>query len=472
MNKFIKNSSLYLITALILNASTFLLLPLYTRLLSPKDYGNIYLMQTISIIISMVSSVQINASISRYYYEYKGNINEVKKMYSSIVMFTFYITTFVYATIFIFNKYLFFFLEVDFYPYMGTALLTSYLAIFYNLILSLLYVEEKANKISITSIFIGIISVALTIILVINCEDKLFAFLVSKLIIAFIQFIIFICFSKPYFKFEIRLFNIKEFYDYSIQRLPMGLSSWIVTFADRFMVYGFIGAYENGVYSTGYKLGQIPEMIFQSINKAYVPYVFDKYSILNDENKKKIINIAQYLFSLYVVATFGIIVFSKEIVYLLDESYRNSLTIMVIIVLSYLLNGIKLLFHCPMDYKKEYGKIKSAIWMFSAFINIFLNAVLIPKHGIYGAAYATFISYFVTLVPILYFSNKAMKFKYNYKVMVKVLTVSLVYMSLIVLKISFISLLIKLVLSLSYIYIIVKLNNLKIKDLKNVILLK
>lgn len=467
MSKFIKNSSLYLITVLILNASSFFLLPLYTRLLTPADFGNIYLMQTIATIIGLISSVQIKASLSRYYYEYKEDFNKVQKMYSSIVIFTFYLASLIYGLIIIFNKYIFFFLHIKFFPYMFVVLLASYFAIFYDLILSLLYVEEKAKKISITSIILGIFSILMTIIFVVNAKDKLFAFLTANLITAIIQFIIFIWYSKPYFKFEKKLFNMKEFFGYSIQRLPMSLSSWIVTFADRIMVYGYIGANENGVYSTGYKLGQMPEMLYNSINKAYVPYVFDKYKNPSAINNKKIIYIAQYLFSLYLVLVFGILVFSKEVIYLLDDRYKNSLGIMIIILLAYMLSGLKLIFHCPMDYKKEYGKIKSIIWLSSAFVNVLLNAILIPKYGIYGAAYATFISYLITLPPILYFSNKAMKFDYKYKAMFKILFVSIIYSLLIIFKISFVSLIIKIILSLLYLYIVLKLNDLKIKDLKN-----
>jgi O-antigen/teichoic acid export membrane protein len=465
MSRFLKNSSLYLMTILILSGSSFLLLPLYTRLISPEDFGDIYLMQTTATVIGMVSSIQMRASVSRYYYDYKQDMDKVKKMYSSIVMFTFFLTSIIYSILFIFNEYIFFFLEVDFFPYMFIALLSSYLIIFYDLILALLYVEEKAKKVSITSIIVGISSILLSVVLVINLGDKLFAFLVSNLITAVIQFFIFIVFSKPYFKFGVRLFNIREFYEYSLQRLPMELSSWVVTFSDRIMVYHYIGSYENGIYSTGYKLGQIPSIFLNAINKAYVPYVFDKYSNPTVENNKKVVQIAQYLFSLYIVVIFGVIVFAKEFVYLLDERYKDSLLIMIIILFSFMLNGIKLVFHCPMDYIKKYGKVKSAIWMFSAFINIVLNVIFIPKYGIYGAAWSTFMSYLVTLLPTIYFSNRAINFKYNYKKMLKVFIVSLLYFGLVYLEVSLISFLIKVIASLLYITIVLNLNNIQIRDL-------
>lgn len=468
MSKFIKNSSIYLITTLILNASTFLLLPLYTRLISPDDYGNIYLMHTIATVVSMIASVQIQTSISRYYYDYKNEELNVKRMYTSVVFFTFVSSSVIYGLLFIFGSKVFFFLEVDFFPYMSIALLTSYLLNFYNIILALLYVEEKAKSVSIISIIIGIGSILLTTIFVIYSDDKLYAFLTSKLITAIFQFLVFVGYSTKYIVISFQLFNIREFVEYSVQRLPMGISSWIVTFADRFMVYGYIGAYENGVYSTGYKLGQIPDMLFLSINKAYVPYVFDKYGNLDEENMIKVTNIAKYLFSLYLSSIAGMIVFSKEFVSLLDTRYTDSLIIMIIILISYGLNGLKLIFHCPMDYKKEYGKIKSLIWISSSIINIVLNLVLIPIYGICGAAIATLISYLATLIPIIVYSQKAIKFKYDYETMTKVIILTILYGLAINFSISLVNILIKVLISIIYLFLLSKINNISLKQLKSI----
>jgi O-antigen/teichoic acid export membrane protein len=467
MLNFLKNSMLYTVSTVILKISSFILLPFYTRLLTQTELGNIYLLETAGIILGLLSSVQLKSAISRYYYDFKNDLSKIKVMYSSIVLGTMLISTPIYIILLLFGKQIFVCIDIKFFPYVAMALGISYFNIYYEMILSLLYVEEKARRISILSICVGIGTIVLTIILVIKSSDKLYGYLLSKFISAFIQYIIFVVYSKKYFILKIH--NFKEYFSYSFQRVPMFLSSWIVTFADRLMIYGYSGAAENALYSVGYKLGQIPDLVFQSTNRAYVPYVFDKYSNFNDCNRKNVSMMAQYIFTLYIVITFFIIIFSKEIVYILGKNYENSVIIMVVILLSYALNGIKLVFHCPMDYVKSYGKLKSIIWMSAAIINVALNFICIPKYGMYGAVFATFFSYLITLLPVLFFSNKAIKIKYDFKAMLKVLGVSMLYFSLFTLKLSVLNLILKIIASVIYLLVIIKINNLNVKDLKSII---
>lgn len=156
---------------------------------------------------------------------------------------------------------------------------------------------------------------------------------------------------------------------------------------------------------------------------------------------------------MYFFVTFTIILFSKEIISLLDESYSDSLMVVIIILLSYLLNGLKLLFQVTMDFNIKYIKIKSLLWMISAFSNILLNIWLIPKYSYNGAAYATFISYMIIFIPVLIFSNRAIKIKYPIKKMLQILFLSLAILPFYRLNLSFINILIK-ILILGFYFVI------------------
>jgi len=87
-------------------------------------------------------------------------------------------------------------------------------------------------------------------------------------------------FVLPYGKLSGNKCNetLKKYLTYSLHSLPGDISVWIITFADRIMIDKYKGHADTGLYSIGYKLGQSPEILFHSINKAYVPYVYNKYS--------------------------------------------------------------------------------------------------------------------------------------------------------------------------------------------------
>jgi O-antigen/teichoic acid export membrane protein len=69
-NNLITNASIYVLGTMLQRALSFLLIPLYTRYLTPSDYGIVGLAVAVSGILSMVIGLGIYGAITRYYYEY------------------------------------------------------------------------------------------------------------------------------------------------------------------------------------------------------------------------------------------------------------------------------------------------------------------------------------------------------------------------------------------------------------------
>lgn len=461
MSKLAKNSFLYLITTLVLKGSSFLLLPFYTRLVSPEEYGAVYLITTLGAFLSMFLSLSVRGAISRFYYDNKEH-EALKEMFSSLVIFIFGFSSIIYLVIFVFVSPLADYMNINNSTYLLLGLVTSYLTIFFPIILALLYVQEKGKTISFITILTGLFSIIIQLIFVVNMNDKVMAFMVSNLISGFLQLVLFIFFSRNYFKFSLKFKDLKKYLTYSLHILPGDISVWIITFADRIMISKYNGSADTGIYSIGYKLGQAPEILFHSINKAYVPHVFNKYSDWNLKKEKDVIKITTYLFSLFTGLVFILTIFSKEFVLILSKDYQESLWIMIIILFSYLLSGYKLIFHNPMSFNIKFVKYKSGIWIFAAMLNIGLNFWLIPKYSMYGAAIATLISYIITLIPILYLSNKALKINYPVIKYFIIIVISLVYFSNILFEVTIVNFSFKILTTFLYLGLLIKISNFKI----------
>ena len=71
-NKFIKDSSVFFITTIITSGLGFITLPIYTRHLSPADYGVLAMFLLFGSVIVNLVSVGLMTSSYRYYFEYKN----------------------------------------------------------------------------------------------------------------------------------------------------------------------------------------------------------------------------------------------------------------------------------------------------------------------------------------------------------------------------------------------------------------
>lgn len=435
-------------------ASSLLLLPLYTHYISPEDYGNIYLVQTITSLFTILFSLLLHSSISRYYFECETP-HDVKLMYSTIIRYGALVSISFFCICIVFKDYLFFFIDIPFYPYVFIALLNSVFSTFYLYIESLLRIQEKAKILSAITIFTSLSTILFTLTLVIMIDDKILAYIIALCIGAIFRFLTFIVFTINNYTPE-KDNNIKQYLVYGIKYLPTDLSAWVVTFFDRIMLYEMKGELENGIYSTGYKIGQSIEIVFHAINRAYVPYVYSRYKNMTEQNENELNEVSTLMLSMYSTITLIGIYFAKEFVYLLDDRYSDSHIVIIIIMVTYMFGGAKLIYHGPMSFKVEYLKYKALIWIISGTSNVLLNLMLIPKYSYIGAAGATFISYAINLIMTIYYSNKAIHVNYNKRIIILISSIFTVFLSPVIMAVSVSTIIIKIALIGMYIYIQVK----------------
>lgn len=120
-----------------------------------------------------------------------------------------------------------------------------------------------------------------------------------------------------------------------------------------------------------------------------------------------------------------IIIFSNNIVSLLDKRYEDASIVMVVMLFAMLIDCYRTMFMNPLSYNLKYVKVASLIWTFTALFNIGLNLYLIPKYSIYGACFAMVLSYFLTFILIIYYARKAYYVDYDIRSMLKVFMVSM-----------------------------------------------
>ncbi len=430
-----------MIANFIINGAGFLLLPLYTTLISPKEFGVIYLVEAAALLLSRVISLSLRGSVNRFYFENKSE-SSIKLMYSSIVIISFVFAIICYSIVLLFHNPISTLLKIYHYKYLLIGFLVSFFNVFYPLILSLLYAKEEGKKISITITSIGITSLLLNVIFVIYSEDKILGYLQAILITAILKFGIFIVYSKKYIIPKIDFSAIPKYLKYGIHVLPSELSGWAISFIDRFMINSMKGPEFTGIYSTSYRIGQASQIVYDSVNKAFLPFSFSKYSDPNG-NRNEITRSILHVFTLFTFVAFIIALFYKEIIFILDDRYSSGVTILLIVVFAFLFDGYRLIFNVPISYNIDFVKYRSIIFVSTGILNIFLNIVLIPKYSIFGAAISLFISFLIRLILIFLVSLKAIKLFYPYKKMLQVFGISIALLLITFFDISWYSVLLK-----------------------------
>ena len=81
--KFFENSSIYMFSSVISFVISILVLPVYTRFLSPGDFGIIVLFMMFGTMLAQFTSMNLHFSSYRYYFKYKEDLEEFITLNSS-----------------------------------------------------------------------------------------------------------------------------------------------------------------------------------------------------------------------------------------------------------------------------------------------------------------------------------------------------------------------------------------------------
>lgn len=428
MGSFVKNSVLYLTATVCLKAASFLLLPLYSNLITPDAYGKVYVISSLITFLTLFLTFSMNSSIQRFFFDCKTG-EEVCRMFSTVLYSVFSVSTIVVLALFAFISPAAQWLDVP-NSYIAIALLTVYFSVFYNLIIALLYAKQEAGKISVASIIVGVLQIVAQLILVLNMKDKAFAMILAFGVGGVLHLVLFLFFSIKYITFVFDKASLRKYTIYGFSQFPSDISTWIVSFFDRIILNKYQNSAAVGIYGMGHTLASVPNVLFQSMNKALSPIVFDNYK----QSETAGLDVLRYsaaiiekIFVLITVLVCIIAAFSNNIVHILSSNYSQSGIVMLLVLIAVLIDIYRILFMYPLAYNVKYVKVKSTIWVLASIASILLNLVFIPKYSYLGACITLIIVNSITFFLIDYYSRKAIAPPYQSKKLFLIFIVSLAF---------------------------------------------
>ena len=390
--EFISHAKNYMTATFFTKALAFISVPVFTRLLSPDEYGILALFASIISVSNIFLSFNFPGAVARYYHEKDKNFGE---FISSNILFLFLFNIFSFSLINLFKNEISSLINIDVDVFI-IAIIVAIFNIPINMFLSYLQTSKQSDKYSFLSVSKSVIMLVISIIWVYLLSDqrffgKIYANLVVSGVIFIIAIIYFIKLGKPKFKFR----YVKYSLVFGVPLIPHALSNFILSYFDRIAINQLTGSFDTGLYSFAYNVGMIMNVVVMAMNKAWVPMFYDN---LKENNYNKInsmaINYSKYIF----FAAISLILFSKEIVMILaDKSYYAALDLVPIIILSSVFIFFYTLFANYSFYRKKTALISTATLLAGA-INIGLNYWLIPKFGYIAAAYTTLFSYIVLFI--------------------------------------------------------------------------
>lgn len=384
----------------------FLLVPLYTSILSTSDYGTYDLFNTsISLIIPIVT-INISEGVLRFALDKENDENAIYSIGLKII-----IKGLLFLTVLCLINYFF-----NFYPLLKQNslyfMLLYFSTVLYQFLTSFIRGIDKVAVLSIASVLNTISILVFNILFLLVIKLGLGGYFLANILGALLPSI--------YLIYKINSYSIrvtskkdralqKEMILYSYPLILNSLGWWINNAADRYIVIAFCGVAVNGIYSVGYKIPSILNIFANIFNQAWV--LSSVKSFENDKNSDFFESIYDSYNMVLVILCSVLIAISKILAgFLYANEFYGAWIYVPFLLIANVFGAISGFAGGIFSAAKD-SKIYSISTLVGAAFNIIFNFILVCSVGAIGAAISTMLSYFIVWLIRVYMMKKIIQIK-------------------------------------------------------------
>jgi len=181
---------------------------------------------------------------------------------------------------------------------------------------------------------------------------------------------------------------------YSIPLVPTAIFWWITNLSDRYLVATISGESINARYAAAYRIPTVITLVSTIFIQAW------QISAFSEQSEKERVQFYSTVFTAYYtlvfVAASGLILLCKPIATLMiayDNAWRYIPFLVLAVAFSCLVTFLGTIYNVAKN-----NRMASVTTFVGAVLNIALNLLLIPRYEANGAAFATFVSYFIVFI--------------------------------------------------------------------------
>ncbi|MSO41322.1 MAG: hypothetical protein EXQ70_05405 [Solirubrobacterales bacterium] len=378
------------------------LLPLYTRYLTPGDYGAAEVLLTGVIAASIVVRLGIIEALLRFYYEAGEDPDQVvKTSFASL----FWSTTVGMAILLPFAGPLSeLLLGQEDATLTRIAILGLWVFTMFEFLLALYRIDERAKAFFVVTVANVVVTIGVTVWLVVGREDGAQGLLIGQYATGAAFLVPMAFLARRRLALVPNWGLLRRIMRFGLPTMPAELSLYSLNFIDRVLIVRLASLSDAGLYSLSVKFAQAINVLVKGFQLAWPPLA---YSIRDDDEARRTYAvIVTWFVTLTTFAVMGMWLFSRWIVDLLAapqffESYKavGLVSTGIMLYALYLVLVVVL----GRTGRTEFNFPATAV---GTIVNIALNLVLIPALGIVGAGISLVVSYAVVLVIMFAFTQK------------------------------------------------------------------
>lgn len=400
----------------------FISIPIYTRVFTPSAYGNLAIVKVSGDILTRFSAWLV-ASMTRYYNVYDRNKN-LDAMITTMIKTAIIISVIISCIMLLLLGAVNISSQLKILFCIGAILFP--LTMIKRLLTNILRLQRRIITHSFYAVLYTIGSFIVILIFIFFYHMNVEAILLSNTILLLL-ILPFLWKNSAHKKFKCRIKIDSEIVRksalYGIPLVIGNLGYWLLDVSDRYMIGLLQNTHVLGIYASCYNVTW--NSLFLIVNLFFLmeePLAMRSYVNNGKEELEEFLGLCTRVYLLVIIPCVFMMCFYADYIFriMVGAEFRDGIRIVPYIALSVLFSGIIYKFRLGM-LVMERTKSLMVIVLASGGANILLNFLLLPKYGIVGAGVATFSSYSLYLLLILFVSRKVLRWPFPIISSVKIL---------------------------------------------------
>lgn len=210
---------------------------------------------------------------------------------------------------------------------------------------------------------------------------------------------------------KVSFLRLKEMLKFCIPLIPNSLMWWIMSAGDKYIINYYMGDSANGLYSLAMKVPTVISMVYTIFYQAW------QMSAIQENSKE---DTAKFYENVYVGTNVLLSLIIACVIIIIKPLYLFAMSASFTSAWSYVpLLSIATFFNCSAGFfgvvytvsKKSYKAFYTTL--VGAVTNLLFNFILIPRLGMYGVAIGTSLGYLIVMLIRMYDAKKEVGMKFD-----------------------------------------------------------
>ena len=407
-----RDSAIYGLGDVAVSLVNFLLLPLYVEYLSDTDYGVLGLLGAVEVITKIAARWGLDGSFMRFFYDCETEADR-QRLASTIFFFLVCSNGVLFAISMIAAPWLAGAL------FSGTAtgalrlvLLNTFVMSFTFLPFHVLRIQKRSVEFSLLTLARSVATVVVRLVLIIGFGMGVLGVVLADALVTAVLMMILSRHFAPLIRPLFSRVMLRESLAFGLPRLPHAAAQQVIAVGDKLILQMFRSLSEVGIYSMGVSFGLTLKLFLSAFESAWAPFY---YATAREPGAAAVFRtVTTYGVAALVFLTAALSAVARDLLDVMTRGlFIEAAPVVAWTALGVLFQGVYLLTSIGLNLTKKTGYYPVAT-VSAAGVNVALNFLLVPRHGMLGAAWANAAAYAVQAAIAFHFSRRFYPMTYEY----------------------------------------------------------